>query len=44
MVWFNLQDNVDWPAGLLRDVTLDPKPSYERFLQVVRDQEGARLE
>ena len=44
VVWFNLQDNADWPAGLLRDVTLDPKPSYERFLQVVRDQEGARLE
>ena len=44
VVWFNLQDNADWPAGLLRDVTLDPKPSYERFLRVVRDQGGARLE
>lgn len=44
VVWFNLQDNADWPAGLLRDLTLEPKPSYERFLQVVRDQEGARLE
>lgn len=44
VVWFNLQDNADWPAGLLRDVTLEEKPSYERFLQVVRDQAGARLE
>ncbi len=43
VVWFNLQDNADWPAGLLRDVTLEAKPSYERFLQVVRDQKGARL-
>ena len=43
VVWFNLQDNADWPAGLLRDVTLEPKPSYERFLQVVKDQNGARL-
>lgn len=43
VVWFNLQDNVHWPAGLLRDQTLEPKPSYGNFLQVVKDQEGARL-
>ena len=42
VVWFNLQDNVDWPAGLLRE-DLSPKPSYDRFLQVVSDQDGARL-
>jgi hypothetical protein len=44
VVWFNLQDNPGWPAGLLREGTLEPKPSYERFLQVVEDQRGARLE
>jgi hypothetical protein len=43
VVWFNLQDNADWPAGLLRDGTLDHKPSYDRFLRVVEDQKGARL-
>lgn len=43
VVWFNLQDNADWPAGLLEDGTLNPKPSYERFLRVVEDQKGARL-
>ena len=42
VVWFNLQDNADWPAGLLRE-DLSPKPSYDRFQQVVSDQEGARL-
>ena len=42
VVWFNLQDNVDWPAGLLRE-DLSRKPSYDRFLQVVTDQNGARL-
>lgn len=44
VVWFNLQDNADWPAGLLRDGTLEPKPSYDNFLRVVKDQKGARLE
>ena len=43
VVWFNLEDNRDWPAGLLRE-GLDPKASYDRFLKVVKDQKGARLE
>lgn len=42
VVWFNLEDNADWPAGLL-DANLAHKPSYDRFLQVVKDQKGARL-
>jgi hypothetical protein len=42
VVWFNLEDNVNWPAGLVRD-DLSRKPSYERFLEAVRDQEGAQL-
>ncbi len=42
VVWFNLQDNVNWPAGLLRE-DLSRKPSYERFLQAVDGQEGAVL-
>lgn len=43
VVWFNLQDNASWPAGLLRDVTLERKPSYDAFVQVVKDQKGAHL-
>jgi hypothetical protein len=42
VVWFNLQDNVAWPAGLLREDG-SRKPSYERFRDVVRGQEGSRL-
>jgi hypothetical protein len=42
VVWFNLQDNVNWPAGLLREDG-SRKPSYGRFLQVVEDQGGTRL-
>ena len=42
IVWFNLQDNRNWPAGLIRE-DLSRKPSYERFLEVVREQDGARL-
>lgn len=42
VVWFNLQDNVNWPAGLLRE-DLSPKPSYERFRAAVAAQEGAAL-
>jgi hypothetical protein len=42
VVWFNLQDNVNWPAGLLRE-DLTRKPSYERFLRVVEAQGGAQL-
>jgi hypothetical protein len=42
VVWFNLQDNANWPAGLLRE-DQSRKPSYERFRAVVAAQEGARL-
>lgn len=42
VVWFNLQDNVSWPAGLLRE-DLSKKPSYDAFTRVVEDQGGARL-
>ncbi len=42
VVWFNLEDNVNWPAGLYRE-GLEPKPSLQRFLDVVQGQEGARL-
>jgi hypothetical protein len=43
VVWFNLQDNVNWPAGLLRE-DLSRKPSYESFRDVVAAQGGARLD
>jgi Glycosyl hydrolases family 39 len=42
VVWFNLEDNANWPAGLYRE-GLEPKPSHQRFLDVVQGQEGARL-
>lgn len=42
VVWFNLQDNVNWPAGLLRE-DLSQKPSYERFRDVTAAQEGRTL-
>jgi hypothetical protein len=42
VVWFNLEDNVNWPAGLYRE-GLEPKPSLQRFLDVVEDQGGTRL-
>lgn len=42
VVWFNLQDNANWPAGLLRE-DLSKKPSYEAFTRAVDDQDGARL-
>ena len=42
VVWFNLQDNVNWPAGLMRE-DLERKPSYANFLDVVEGQEGAQL-
>jgi polysaccharide biosynthesis protein PslG len=42
VVWFNLQDNVNWPAGLMRE-DLSRKPSYEAFTRAVDDQGGARL-
>jgi hypothetical protein len=42
VVWFNLQDNANWPAGLLREDG-SRKPSYETFREVVRGQGGSRL-
>jgi hypothetical protein len=42
VVWFNLQDNVNWPAGLVRE-DLSHKPSYEEFLEAVESQGGAQL-
>lgn len=42
VVWFNLQDNPNWPAGLLRE-DLSRKPSYDAFVAAVQDQGGARL-
>jgi len=42
VVWFNLQDNANWPAGLLRDDG-SKKPSYRAFLKAVDEQDGARL-
>ena len=42
VVWFNLEDNANWPAGLYRE-GLEKKPSYARFVDVVKAQGGARL-
>ena len=42
VVWFNLQDNASWPAGLLRE-DLERKPSHGRFVDVVKGQGGATL-
>ena len=35
VVWFNLQDNSGWPAGLLRE-DLSPKPSLSSFQRVAQ--------
>jgi hypothetical protein len=35
VVWFNLQDNRDWPGGLLKKTGL-PKPAYASFRAVAR--------
>lgn len=35
IVWFNLQDNPNWPAGLLREDG-SPKPSYGVFSELAR--------
>jgi hypothetical protein len=42
VVWFNLQDNPNWPAGLMRE-DLSRKPSYQRFVDAVDAQKGRRL-
>ena len=36
VVWFNLQDNANWPAGLIREDG-SQKPSYARFRDVVSE-------
>jgi hypothetical protein len=35
VVWFNLQDNVNWPAGLLR-ANGSRKPAYASFVRIAR--------
>jgi hypothetical protein len=40
IVWFNMQDNPNWPAGLLRD-NGSRKPSYDVFREVAA-REGQR--
>ena len=35
MVWFNLQDNVNWPGGLLK-ANGTKKPSYNSFVTYAR--------
>lgn len=42
VVWFNLQDNANWPAGLLREDGTR-KPSYDSLRGVVDAQDGAAL-
>ena len=42
VVWFNLQDNANWPAGLLRE-DLSKKPSYDAFTQSGGRSEGRPL-
>ncbi len=39
IVWFNLQDNVNWPAGLLREDGTE-KPSYAAFRSTAAQSEG----
>lgn len=39
IVWFNLQDNVNWPAGLLF-ADGQRKPSYEAFVETVEEKGG----
>jgi hypothetical protein len=41
VVWFNLQDNPGWPAGLLREDGSE-KPSYDRYLDETSES-GDRL-
>jgi hypothetical protein len=35
VVWFNLEDNENWPGGLLR-ANGSKKPSYNSFVQYAR--------
>lgn len=37
VIWFNLQDNANWPSGLLgRDPHMAPKPSWSAFRPIAR--------
>lgn len=42
IVWFNMQDNEFWPAGLLREDASE-KPSYDVFKRVVEERENLTL-
>jgi Cellulase (glycosyl hydrolase family 5) len=42
-VWFNLQDNADWPAGLRR-ANLTAKPSWTAFVQAPKFVAGGPVE
>ena len=42
IVWFNFQDNVNWPAGLLR-ADGSRKPSYDAFQQIAEERATAAI-
>jgi hypothetical protein len=42
IVWFNFQDNVNWPAGLLR-ADGSRKPSYDAFVQIAAERATAAI-
>lgn len=42
MIWFNLQDNADWPTGLLRESGA-PKPAFTAFADLAAARRGAGL-
>lgn len=44
IVWFNMQDNSGWTAGLMRDPDLSKKPSYEVFRTVAKEREQRTLD
>lgn len=42
VVWFNLQDNINWPGGLITEAGVK-KPSYNAFVAVARKSIPANL-
>ena len=42
IVWFNFQDNVNWPAGLLR-ADGSRKPSYDAFTEIAAERATAAI-
>jgi len=42
VIWFNLQDNADWPTGLLRESGA-PKPAFTAFADLAAARHGAGL-